>query len=381
MPPHPMLNVLALPVLLMPGAAHAPRWLDEAAQRVDMYGRLDGHLAFSEQDIQFANNSSRVGVMVEQPVRGGLTVLGQGEWRMNLGLGDTSYNISENPDTGLATFAATTNQAFSTRLGFVGLRFGKFGTLTFGKQWGVYYDVTQWTDSYVVFGATGSSTFNAGTDGGQTGEGRANDAVVYRAALGPLRVGVQAQFMSERSAKLDGFGGSLVYDTGFGLRVGVAYSHAVLDFSSNIAGYDGGDAQALSGGIVFDDAGWKIALLGTWTHDHELVATPGATVMFDTRGSELFVSRRIEDLVMLTAGFDWAIPQDLDAALVNPDYGTRDFLAGVRWLLDPRASSFVYIEARTGLSRDAIGERAEELVMLGIRFNYSLRKSLGLDPM
>jgi len=382
-----MLNAFALPVVLMQATANPPpgaggeQWLGEAAQRVDVYGRLDGHLAFSEEDVQFANNSSRVGVMAEQPVQGGLSVIGQGEWRMNLGLGDTSYSISENPDTGLATFQSTTNQAFSTRLGFVGLRFGKYGTLTFGKQWGVYYDVTQWTDSYVVFGANGSSTYNAGTDGGQTGEGRANDAVIYRAALGPLCLGVQAQFMSERSERVDGFGGSLVYDFGFGLRAGVAYSHAFLDFKSSVAGYDGEDAQALSGGIVFDEAGWKIALIGTWTHDHELVATPNATVMYDTRGSELFVSRRFADLVMLVAGFDLAIPYELDASLVNPDYGTRDLLAGVRWLLDPKAGSFVYVEARTGLSRDAIGERAEDLVMLGVRFNYSLRRGLGLDAM
>ncbi|HEU5073373.1 MAG TPA: porin [Polyangiaceae bacterium] len=84
---------------------------------------------------------------------------------MNLGLGDASYSISENLDTGLANFESTTNPAFSTRLGFVGLRFGEYGALTFGKQGAFYYDVTQWTDSHVVFGATGSSAFNAGTDG------------------------------------------------------------------------------------------------------------------------------------------------------------------------------------------------------------------------
>lgn len=372
-----MPNLVALPVVLM----QLQTALGEVAQRVDVYGRLDGHLAFSEEDIRFANNSSRVGVMAEQSVRGGLSVLGQGEWRMNLGLGDTSYSLSENPDTGLASFASTTNQAFSTRLGFVGLRFGKYGTLTFGKQWGVYYDVSQWTDSYVVFGANGSSTYNAGTDGGQTGEGRANDAAIYRGALGPLRFGAQAQFTSERSPKVDGLAGSLVYDLGFGLRAGVTYSHAFLDFSSKIAGYDGGDAQALTGGLVFDEGGWKIALIGTWTHDHELIDTGAATVMYDTRGSELFVSRRFWDLVMLVAGFDLAIPYDLDRGLVNPDFGTRDLLCGVRWLLDPTAGSFVYAEARTGLSRDETGERAEDLVMLGIRFNYSLRRALGLDPL
>lgn len=84
---------------------------------------------------------------------------------------------------------------------------------------------------------------------------------------------------------------------------------------------------------------------------------------------------------MLVAGFDLAIPYGLDASLVNPDYGTRDLLAGVRWLLDAQAGSFVYLEARTGLSRDAIGDRVEDLVMLGIRFNYSLRRGLGLDAM
>lgn len=377
-----MLNLAAFPVVLMQAANPVPTqpWLDELAQRVDVYGRLDGHLAFSEDDIRFANNSSRVGVKAEQSLGRNLSVLGQGEWRMSLGSGDTSYSISENPDTGLATFESQTNQAFSTRLGFVGLGFGKYGKLTLGKQWGVYYDVSEWTDSYIVFGAHGSSTYNAGTDGGQTGEGRANDAVVYRVALGPLKLGVQAQFTSARSPTLDGLGGSLVYELGAGLRVGVAYSHAFLDFTSNIAGYDGEDAQALTAGISFKEGGWKIAVVNTWTHDHELVKTPLATVMYDTRGSELFVSRSFQDLVMVLAGFDFAIPYALDPSLVNPDYGTRDLLMGARWLLDTKAGSFVYLEARTGLSRDVYGEPAEDLLMLGIRFNYSLRRGLGLDP-
>src|SRR5688572_33466940 len=118
-----MPNLLAFPVVLMQAATPVPAapWLGELAQRVDVNGRLDGHLAFSEDDIRFANNSSRVGVKAEHRIGESLSVLGQGEWRMSLGSGDTSYSISENPDTGLATFESQTNQAFSTRLGFVGL--------------------------------------------------------------------------------------------------------------------------------------------------------------------------------------------------------------------------------------------------------------------
>ncbi|HEU5073372.1 MAG TPA: hypothetical protein VFU02_04355 [Polyangiaceae bacterium] len=73
-----MSNVLAVPIVLTQPASPPP-WLDEVAQRVDVYGRLDGHLAFSENDVQFANNSSRLAFMAEQRLPSGVSVLGQGE--------------------------------------------------------------------------------------------------------------------------------------------------------------------------------------------------------------------------------------------------------------------------------------------------------------
>jgi predicted porin len=349
---------------------------------MDVYGRLDGHLAFTRDDIQVKNNSSRFGFMVQQSVLGSLTVVGGGEWKMNLGSGDTTYNITENPDTGLGTFQSTTTQAFTTRLAYVGMRFDKYGTLTLGKQWGVYYDVSGWTDVYTTFGTHGSSTFNAGTDGGQTGEGRADSALIYRVVLGSLRIGVQAQFLPQRPSVVDGLAGAVIYQLGPGWRVGAAYSHAFLDFGTTpLVGYDGKDAQAFTAGVSFERAGWKLASVNTWTHDHEIVKTPAAAVMYDTLGAELFVSRRFEDLVQVFAGLDFAIPRGLDARFVNPNYGTRDVLLGARLLLDNKAGSFVYLEGRTGETRDASGTRADDVVMLGLRFVYSLRRGFGLEPL
>jgi predicted porin len=192
-------------------------WLDELAHRVDLYGRFSGHLAFTDDGVDVANNGSRFGIKAEQKLSDGFSVIGQGEWKVNLGQGDTRYNISENPETGLAELDSTTNDAIGTRLGFLGMRFGPYGTLTLGKQWGVYYDVSEWTDRYAVFGAHGSSTYNAGTDGGQTGEGRANDAVIYRVALGPVRLGAQAQFLDTRDGVVVGRSGSVEYAVGRGL--------------------------------------------------------------------------------------------------------------------------------------------------------------------
>ena len=376
-------NLLALPLALIPevrGAAAPPDppWLTELAQRVDVYGRFDANLDFSAEDVHVANNGSRFGIKAEQSIVGKVKVLGQGEWRMSIGQGDTSYNISDNPDTGFAQVQTHTEQALSTRLGFLGLSFGDYGTLTFGKQWGVYYDISFWTDQFAVFGARGGSTYNAGTDGGTTGGGRADDALIYRLDLGKLQIGAQAQFIGSRSPTLDGLAGSLIYSPARGLRLGVAYSHSFLNLSSNIVGYDGKDAQAFTAGITFERDGWKIAVLDTWTHDHELVSTQQATVAYDTLGAELFASRRYRELLMFYAGFDFAIPRNLDTRFVDPNFGTRDLLGGIRWLLDLKANSFVYLEGRTGQSRAADGQRAADVVTLGIRFNYSLRRSLGL---
>ena len=69
-----------------------------------------------------------------------------------------------------------------------------------------------------MFGARGGSTYNAGTDGGATGGGRADDALIYRLDLGKLQLGAQAQFIGSRSPTLDGLAGSLIYSpaAGFG---------------------------------------------------------------------------------------------------------------------------------------------------------------------
>jgi hypothetical protein len=122
-----------------------------------------------------------------------------------------------------------------------------------------------------------------------------------------------------------------------------------------------------------------ISALDTWTRNHEFLLTDAATVAYDTLGAELLVGYRFGGVLMPYGGIDFAIPRNLDTRFVDPDYGTRDVLGGVRWLFDPKPGSFVYLEGRTGQTRDAAGTRAEDIVTLGIRFNYSLRRALGFD--
>ncbi|HEX6766169.1 MAG TPA: hypothetical protein VF103_11840, partial [Polyangiaceae bacterium] len=120
--------------------------------------------------------------------------------------------------------------------------------------------------------------------------------------------------------------------------------------------------------------------VNTWTRNHELVTTPSTTVMYDTLGAELYVARRFGDVVMPYGGIDFAIPRHLDPSFVDPSYGTRDVLGGVRFLFDERGDSFAYVEGRTGDTRDALGNRATDVVLVGLRLQYSLRRGLGLEP-
>ncbi len=354
-------------------------WVAEIAHRVDVYGRLQAHLAFSGDTVDLANAGSRFGFSIEQAITNDIAAFGLGEWSMNLGKGDTTYKGAENPNSGLGTVEATTDQAFGTRYGYVGVRFRPYGTLTLGKQDGVYYDISGWTDVYAAFGGHGSSTYNAGTDGGETGEGRANDAVTYRVSIGALRVGLQTQFLDTRDTVSDSVAGSLIVEPFEGLLVGAAYSRAFLNFDREVDGWDGKDSQALTAGFKFERGGWTLAVVDTWTRNHELVNTSEATVMYDTLGAEMYVARRFRGGWMPYAGFDLAVPRDLDSTYVDPDYGTRDIIAGLQWYFERKSWSFFYLEGRTGSSRNERGVRDPDVVTLGIRLDFSVRRAMGLD--
>ena len=85
---------------------------------------------------------------------------------------------------------------FLARLGFVGVDFGPLGKVAIGKQYAVQYDIASYTtDRFNVFGGQGTHAYVAGTDGGQTGTGRADRIVNYRnTILKFLEVGFRGSF-------------------------------------------------------------------------------------------------------------------------------------------------------------------------------------------
>ncbi len=95
------------------------------------------------------------------------------------------------------------------RLGFIGVDFGAFGRIAFGKQNSTNYDITDYTtDRLNVFGGQSTATYVAGTDGGQSGTGRADQIILYNLKFAKIfDFGAQGQLHSDATSQaFNGFG-------------------------------------------------------------------------------------------------------------------------------------------------------------------------------
>ncbi|OQX80022.1 MAG: hypothetical protein B6D64_03875 [Bacteroidetes bacterium 4484_276] len=207
------LQILTLVILSITGFAQKIPVIDS----LSLYGNICGQLAFYKEIVEVQNNGSKAGLYIDYSINKGVKIFGNTEWAINLVDNNYSFNASAITDENIpdALFDET-NSAFTTRLGYLGVDFKKYGILTIGKQWSAYYDVSGWTDMFTVFGGQASSTYLTGTDGGETGAGRAAKAVVYRNKLGPLKFSLQAQLNGVRA----NYGGSVSLKLYKGLHIG-----------------------------------------------------------------------------------------------------------------------------------------------------------------
>jgi predicted porin len=146
-------KIILIPLLLafFDGFAQQIPILDS----ISFYGSFITHLAFYESNCEVQNNGSRVGLFMTQKLKNDLVFFGKTEWAVNTVENNYTFNqgavTSESVSEGL--FVQSKN-AFDTRLGYFGMSFKKFGTLSIGKQWSAYYDVSGWTDMFDVFWRT-----------------------------------------------------------------------------------------------------------------------------------------------------------------------------------------------------------------------------------
>src|SRR5690554_4751653 len=114
------------------------------------YTGLRGHLAVYDQGLEVQDNASRVGVELGIK-KEKLTFIAGAEIQVNMFRGGSSFNADGNLAGGFLTIQSEQKQqVFGNRLGYLGVDFDRYGSLTIGKQSSVYRDITSYTDRFKI---------------------------------------------------------------------------------------------------------------------------------------------------------------------------------------------------------------------------------------
>ncbi|EKO2287075.1 porin OmpC [Salmonella enterica] len=239
------LSAVAVTVM-MAGMADAAEVYNKDGNKLDLYGKVDGLHYFSKDKGDDGDQSYvRFGFKGETQINDQLT--GYGQWE---------YNVQANNDEDNGT------KGNATRLAFAGLKFANLGSIDYGRNNGVIYDIGAWTDVLPEFG---NDTYE---DADRFMTGRANGLLTYHntdffGLVDGLNFSLQYQGKNggdgesnngkDREAKSqngDGYGMSVTWEGDAGFGVGTAYSNSrrTLQQNSEVAKR----AEVWTAGLKYD---------------------------------------------------------------------------------------------------------------------------------
>ncbi|HDK5224091.1 TPA: porin OmpC, partial [Escherichia coli] len=269
---------LLVPALLVAGAANAAEVYNKDGNKLDLYGKVDGlHYFSDDKSVDGDQTYMRLGFKGETQVTDQLT--GYGQWE---------YQIQGNS-------AENENNSW-TRVAFAGLKFQDVGSFDYGRNYGVVYDVTSWTDVLPEFGG---DTYGSDNFMQQRGNGFAtyrntdffglvdglNFAVQYQGKNGSVDgEGMTNNGRGALRQNGDGVGGSITYDyEGFGIGAAVSSSkrtdaqngtYVVDNVTHNYIG-TGDRAETYTGGLKYDANNIYLAAQYTQTYNATRVGSLG----------------------------------------------------------------------------------------------------------
>jgi predicted porin len=341
-----------------------PETPEQAAVRdraFSIYGNYRLRLRKSDGDFNLADGGSRIGIDGNYQLLRRLQIFGRAELGFNL-LDELDFIF----DPKNSQPEGEEGNSFFKRLLYVGFEASDL-FLTFGKNWSTYYKVSGFTDRFAGTGGSASGTYNAGTDGGATGTGRAEQVIQTRLHFGslPQRIGLKpfnlnVQVQEGRPIpQADGanygtaVGLSALYTLRTDVSLGLAYNIAEVndldDKNVREAGLEG-DAQAMLIGVRRFADKWYLG-----------------SEYFDGWGWEVYSQYQLRDRIWLTGGWNILRP-DSDSALAG-DYRVQYGVIGLRYAPDG-FQNMVYANYRLDGGRLADGTPLDDTFTIGVRWNF-----------
>ena len=352
------------------------RRVEEVVERFDLqlYGSVRLRFRRVDSESVWSDGGSRIGLSGGWQVSDNIRLFARGEAGFNLlDQADFLLNRGDRPpgqDFGDTFFRRLLNVGAET----------PHAVLAVGKAWSTYYRVSSFTDRFQGTGASASGTYNAGTDGGNTGTGRADDVVQVRGFVGPLQrellrhpltLNVQVQ-NGEPIPRVEGknykttVGLSTVYEAKSDWAVGVAYNHANIDDvdveALRSVGIDG-DATALVVGARWYGNNWYVGSVVSRLENHE-ATSEGA--YFEGNGWELYSQYNFHGPWWAVAGWNKLRPDSdqVQTGSFKIDYG----VLGIRYSFQGMRQ-FIYANVRFESSLSQDGEPFSDVYTIGVRWD------------
>ncbi|MBU7576742.1 MAG: porin [Flavihumibacter sp.] len=379
---------LLLCFLLLPASQLIAQSIDESKDSTELqlklYGSFRGHFAAYNKEVEIQENASRLGFEISA-IRKGIRYFAGLEMQVNMFRSATSFNLSASTTGGyLQADRNQDRQVLSSRLGYMGVDLGKWGTVVLGKQRSIYYDITGYTDRFNVFGGGASATYTAGTDGGYTGTGRADQALTYRNSTGRFSYGAQFQFLNSNNNRwLDGLAFNLqvqlIEQLKFGIVVNQSFLNPSLINSGEFIGLKG-NPRYYAAGVNYRAGNWEIAGLFSRQQNGDAVTgriidpvngISNPVVVFEAVGGELYFNYHWKKISVLLGGNYYQPDTDIFTSRgerpINAAFKRRYIIAGAEYR--PFRLLKFYSEARIANGTAALGSREPSVFTIGLRLD------------
>lgn len=363
--------------LALSTAAQAAEVYNKDGNKLDFYGKVKAMRYMSDADTNASNNAdksyTRIGFKGQTQINDQLT--GYGQWEYNFSLSNSEGGSD----------AQSGNK---TRLGFAGLKLKDYGSIDYGRNYGVIYDVEAFTDMMPEFGAT------AYTRADTYMLTRGNGMLTYRnndffGLVDGLKFALQYQgkndASSSRNANVsngDGYGASLSYRIIEGLTVNgaVSSSNRLIQTQKESTYGAGEKAEAWATGVKYDNNG--VYLAGTYAETRNMnPINSGAT--FTQNGTTTAVSGYVNKLqnIELVAQyqFDFGLRpslayvqtkgKDMENGIGDADlYKFVDI--GATYYFNKNMSTFVDYKVNLLNDDNKLGLNTDDIVAVGVMYQF-----------
>ncbi|EXU73702.1 porin OmpC [Erwinia mallotivora] len=363
-------NILALviPALLAAGAANAAEVYNKNGNKLDLYGKAVGLHYFSDNDGNNGDQSYvRFGFKGETQINDQLT--GYGQWEYNFNTANSEGGDAQNDN--------------KTRLGFAGLKFKDFGSIDYGRNYGVAYDALSWTDMLPEFGGDfgQSDTLTSRTTGVATYRNSNffglvdgwDFALQYQGKNDSNSANGRSDALRQNG---DGYGVSTTYTSPVGVGIVAAYSTYDRTTGQNQLALGNGDRAEFWGTGLKYDAN-SVYLAATYAEGRNATRIAQTT---DINGNIVsgFANKTQDIEFVAQYQFDFGLRPSLGYVQIKgkdiENYGDVDLKkyaeVGATYYFNKNMSTYVDYQINLLNDNNALGLNTDDTVAVGLVYQF-----------